>query len=70
MSRGGFMGLIQHFGTVQNYEHSARRRPINQLESVRLFWNYDPAGLWQQPRDEIDMDQDDAELADVQDLID
>jgi hypothetical protein len=35
-----------------------------------LFWNYDPAGLRQQPRDEIGVHLDDAELADVQDLVD
>ena len=31
---------------------------------------YDPAGLRQQPRDEIDVRLDDAELADAQDLVD
>jgi hypothetical protein len=35
-----------------------------------VFWNYDPAGLPQQPRDEIDVYLDDGELADVQDLVD
>jgi len=35
-----------------------------------LFWNYDPAGLRQQPRDKIDVRLEEAELADVQDLVD
>jgi hypothetical protein len=33
-----------------------------------MFWNYDPASLRQQPRDEVGVD--DAGPANVQDLID
>jgi len=60
---------LRNFAAVQNYEHSVRRRPINQLESLVVFWNYDPARLQELPHDAIDMHHD-AELADVQDLVD
>jgi hypothetical protein len=37
LSEKDFMDQIQDSGTLQGYEHSARGRRINQLESVRLF---------------------------------
>jgi hypothetical protein len=37
------MAQVQNYGTVQNYVHLGREVSINQLESVRLFWNHFPA---------------------------
>jgi hypothetical protein len=34
---------LRNFAAVQNYQHFARVRRINQLESVVVFWNYRPA---------------------------
>lgn len=38
-SQMDFIGSVQNFGTVHDREYFARERHLNQLESVRLFWN-------------------------------